>query len=104
MNSSTEELPKLKMDDTAAPEAVLKKVEELKASGKKVSAKMSASDYRVLMSLPHEDRLEYAMKIMRQLEKKAGAKSSIDRRLAEQRKRRKDASKRKRQLRRKRSK
>ncbi len=101
--NETAELPPspIPMDDTPVPPEVAKTVSELQAEGKTVNVKISQAEYAKLMQMPHEDRLEYALKVMKERERSASAKMAINRRLAEQRKRRRDTTKRKRQQRRK---
>lgn len=95
------ELPKLTMDDTPVPSEVTAKVEALRAEGKHVKATIPRADYLRLMTLPHAERLDYALKVMAEQEAALTQKAVNNRRIAEQRRLKRRASKRKRLQRRK---
>lgn len=91
-------LPKLSMDETPVPPAVLEQVEALKAEGKKVTAKIPHAEYVKLMALPHEERLAYALRVMARQD----AKAKTEARLLAKRKQRRATAKRNRKQGRKR--
>ena len=97
----TEELPALPVDDTPTPPHVLAKVEELRAQGKKVIAKIPYDEYLKLLQLPHEERLAYALKVLLQQEKSQRARVACEGELRKRRALRANAAKRARAQRRK---
>lgn len=88
-------------DPTPTPDAVVRQVQTLQGEGKQVVKKMARAEYNKLMSLPHEDRLAYALKVMRLQEKHTLAKARVTDELKARRTKRSGSAKRKRTQRRK---
>lgn len=78
MPNASEFIQSVKLDDTSTPDHVLEAVEAMRAEGKMVSLKMSQADYNRLMCMPHEERLEFAKRVMADKERKAVAKVAGD--------------------------
>ena len=88
-------------DPTPTPPAVVEQVQALQAQGKRVVKKMARAEYNKMMSLPHEARLAYALKVMRLQEKRAIAKARVATELKVRKAKRSGVAKRKRTQRRK---
>lgn len=76
MPNVSEVVPTIKINDTPAPDHVLEAVDQMRAAGKTVTQKMTQEDYNRLMTLPHEQRLQFAKKVMRAQELRARIKAA----------------------------